>query len=105
MHNMILYILLSIFSLVLILYFIYKIKYPFWSRQPVFHYHNLFYWIKPPVIIQMERPEINKFYNSKITFKQISDLNQKEIDRIVDFIKKHYLPHLHEKMNQMKKQL
>ena len=97
MHNMILYILLSIFSLLLILYFIYKIKYPFWSRQPVFHYHNLFYWIKPPGIIQMERPEINKFYNSKITFKQISNLNQKEKDRIVDFIKKHYLPHLHEK--------
>ena len=75
---MILYILLSIFSLLLILYFIYKIKYPFWSRQPVFHYHNLFYWIKPPGIIQSQRPEINKFYNSKITFKSIYNLYDKE---------------------------
>ena len=38
-----------------------KIKYPFWSKQPVFHYHNIKYWINPPGIIEHKLPKINKF--------------------------------------------
>ena len=51
---------------ILIAYF--KLKYPFWSKQPVFHFHNLYYWMFPPGIIQNEMPEKNKYYDETIFF-------------------------------------
>ena len=39
---------LIIVTIILLVIAIYKIKYKFWSRQPVFHYHNLWYWLVPP---------------------------------------------------------
>ena len=48
---------LIIVAIIVILVIIYKLKFPFWSRQPVFHYHNLIYWIFPPGIINHDKPE------------------------------------------------
>ena len=62
------YKLIIIISVILLIIGIYKIKFPFWSKQPVFHFHNLKYWIIPPGIIQHENPEKNKFYDEKIFF-------------------------------------
>ena len=60
------YKLIIIISIILLIIAIYKIKFPFWSKQPVFHFHNLKYWIIPPGIIQHENQEKNKFYDAKI---------------------------------------
>lgn len=48
----------------IILFMIYvKIKYRFWSIQPVFHFYDLYYWFFSVGIIRHELPEKNKFCN------------------------------------------
>ncbi len=64
---------------------IYKLKYPFWSRQPVFHYHNLKYWLFPPGIIQHNNPIKNKFYNSEIYFAQYENITAQKKKTICIF--------------------
>ncbi len=62
------YLLLASIIIIILVVAFYKLKYPFWSRQPVFHFHNLRYWLFPPGIIQHNKPEKDKFYDDKIYF-------------------------------------
>ena len=71
---------------------IYRLKFPFWSRQPVFHYHNIRYWLFPPGIIQHGKPEKNKFYNSKIFFDHYRQISTEKKTLFATFIQKHFLP-------------
>ena len=89
---MILYILLILSIILLLVYFVYKVKFPFWSRQPVFHHHNLWYWYKPPGIIQPEKPEMNKYYVPSIHFKEISKMTDIEKNDFFQLIKNNFLP-------------
>ena len=57
-------------SLIIILYIWIKLYFQFWSRQPVFHYHNLWHWLFPPGIIQQNKPKLDKYYDIKIPFKE-----------------------------------
>ena len=50
-------------SLIIILYIWIKLYFQFWSRQPVFHIYNIYYWLFYQGIIQKELPGKNKFYN------------------------------------------
>lgn len=77
----------------------YKIKYKFWSIQPVFHYHNLFYWMFPPGIINQKKPTINKFYDRYVTTMKYNELNDYSKSLIYYFIVAHFLPHKFEKYN------
>lgn len=84
---------LIIFYLFLILYL--KCKMPFWSKQPVFHWYNLSYWLSgPPGLISKELPLINKyvdFFNIK-TFSLTDNENEnKELENICEFIKENYI--------------
>ena len=81
---------LCIFVYILgIIYF--KVKYPFWSNQPVFHFHNIKYWINPPGIIEHKLPKINKFYDQYSIFKKVSQLTDLEKQDIVQLIQQNYL--------------
>lgn len=60
---MIQYIVLILIVLILLFKLYVKITYKFWSYQPVFHYHNILYWLSKPGIIMKELPKINKFCN------------------------------------------
>lgn len=91
--------LLVLIIIILILIGVYKLKYPFWSRQPVFHFHNLRYWIFPPGIIQQELPEKNKFYDEKIYFDSYSNISTKKKALFAKFIKSYFLPNKREKYN------
>ena len=62
------YYILAVISIICLLIAVYKLKFPFWSRQPVFHFHNLKYWIIPPGIIQHGKPEKDKYYDKDIYF-------------------------------------
>lgn len=46
----------------MVIYLYYKGKYQFWSRQPVFHIYNIYYWLFYQGIIRKELPEKNKYY-------------------------------------------
>jgi len=69
-----------------------KNKYGFWVSQPVFHVYDLQYMIYPPGIINHDLPEKNKYTNFKnvdtILYDELSDI---KINRLVNFIKIHYL--------------
>ena len=91
--------------ILLILYFYYKLKYPFWSRQPVFHMHNLWYWYDPPGIIQKEKPEMNKFYKVDIEFDSFNNISSEKKRLFVEFIKNNYLPEKIEQYNPSEKSI
>ena len=79
--------------IILLLIAVYKLKFPFWSKQPVFHYHNLYYWMFPPGIIQHNKPTINKFYDQKIFFSSYLNTPTLKKALFANFIKKQYMPH------------
>ena len=89
-------VLLVTITIILLLIGIYKIKYPFWSRQPVFHYHNLWYWLFPPGIIEHGKPIKDKFYDSKLYFKDYFSTPTDKKLLFANFVKSHYAPHKHE---------
>ena len=93
------YYLLAIISIILLLVAIYKLKFPFWSRQPVFHFHNLKYWLFPPGIIQHGKPEKDKFYDPDIYFDTYFNTPTKKKALFAHFIQGHFLPHKQEKYN------
>ncbi len=88
-------IIIIIIIFLLIGYF--KLKYPFWSRQPVFHLHNLMYWVNPPGIINDSLPEKDKFYDSSIEFYNYESLPTEKKTFFTNFIRKNYMPENYEK--------
>lgn len=91
--------------IILLLYIYYRLKYQFWSRQPVFHYHNLWYWLIPPGIIQHEKPKKNKYYNSLIQFDSFDKLKTEKKALFSSFIKSHFSPHKREKYSPTNKSI
>ena len=55
------YIALSIIVLLIIFNLFLRIKFPFWSIQPVFHIYDLQHWIFTKKIINPELPSANKY--------------------------------------------
>ena len=96
------YIILGIITILLVIIAIYKLRVPFWSKQPVFHFHNLRYWLFPPGIIQHKNPEKNKYYDQNIYFNSYRDTSSKKKTLFAFFIKKNYLPYTEEKYNPSK---
>ena len=87
-----LYILAAIITLIILFYAIIKIRFRFWSKQPVFHFYNLWYWMFPPGIIKHDKPEENKYTNLKdIKFINYASLNSVDQERFIKFIQDHYL--------------
>ena len=92
---MIIYIILGII-VIYVLFIIYtKIRFRFWSTQPVFHIHNLYYWLFPPGIIQHELPPITKFYDPFIEFYKINQLSAEKKELFFRLNKQHYLQDEH----------
>ena len=71
-----------------------KIRYKFWSRQPVFHYYNLFYWLFPKGIIDKTLPISNKYCDFiNIDTKNFIEFDDNLIKETVNFIKTYYISH------------
>ena len=87
-----LYILAAIITIIILFYAIIKIRFRFWSKQPVFHFYNLWYWMFPPGIIVHDKPQENKYTNLKdIKFINYASLNSIDQERFIKFIQDHYL--------------
>ena len=86
-------IILYFFIISIIFFFIYvRLKYKFWSIQPVFHFYDFHYWIKNVGIISTELPEKNKFTNFKnIKTHTSNSLTDNQWNNIVAFIQLNYL--------------
>ncbi len=82
---------LYIITVCLLIIFIYiKLRYRFWSSQPIFHTYNLYYWLYPPGILQHEVPKKTKFYDYSITCTNINNLDYNEKCLLFGFIKMNY---------------
>lgn len=93
---LLLYYILIVIAIIIILIAYFKLKYPFWSKQPVFHFHNLYYWLMPPGIIQHDPPEKNKYYDETIFFFEFFKMPTQKKALCEFFIKNNYMPHKHE---------
>ena len=80
-----------LFTLIIVFKCCVKIKYKFWSYQPVFHYHNLLYWIYPKGVINTALPEPNKYCNFiNIITREFAEYNDTTLDKILAFIAANY---------------
>lgn len=86
-----LYILSTIVIIALVFTVFIKVKYPFWSSQPVFHVYDLSYYIRPVGIIQNGLPEKNKYHDKTIVVKRIEEDIPYLETTITSFIQTHYL--------------
>ena len=73
----------------MLIYFTFK--YRFWSKQPVFHSYNIWYWLFPPGIIEHSSPKLGKFFDRSIITKNYKDLNSSQKSDIYRLIYSHYL--------------
>ena len=70
----------------------FRVKYPFWSIQPVFHFHNVYYWMFPPGIINHSLPKKHpRFYDTTIKVKKFGCVNDYDWQNIIMLLQKHYL--------------
>lgn len=89
---MIKYIILLIIFVYCLYYISFRLTVPFWSRQPVFHLHNILYWINPPGVIEKDLKIDYKYYDSTIEFLEINKLSDKTMNEFHKFINDEYLP-------------
>lgn len=86
------YLFLFIFFLFFIPLVFIKVKYPFWSHQPIFHsYDILKYWTKTPYVIQTGNPMKTKYLDTNVKTEEFLDLSDSTIDKTVQFIQEHYI--------------
>lgn len=85
------YLLYLCIGIIVIIHIYIKIRFRFWSSQPIFHTYNLIYWLFPPGIIQYKIPESNKFYNHSLSHHRWRDLDNKTKSMIYSFIKMNYI--------------
>ena len=87
--------LIIVLGIIIIMYLLFtayfKIKYRFWSIQPVFHFHNIGYWINPPGVIDKKKyKKHKKFFNPLVTFKRYNELNKIEKNELTELIENNY---------------
>ena len=81
-----------IFIIIYIIFIsIIKIKFNFWSKQPVFHIYDLHYFFFQNKIIQENPPNLNKYVNKNINTIATNNLSDKTKTNITEFINKYYL--------------
>jgi len=68
-----------------------KIKYKFWSSQPVFHFYDLKYHMFPPGIIHPELPEKNKFFRYSTQHFSYDETTPSILSDFYKFIETQYL--------------
>jgi len=96
---MILYGLLGLIIFYLLFFAFIKLRFRFWSSQPVFHLYNLLYWIWPCGIIQHGQPPKTKFYDAKVLTKKWQDFSTEKKALFYTLIKGHFLNDKKDKYN------
>lgn len=78
-----------------VLFFLYlRLKFRFWSLQPVFHFYDLYYWVVNVGIIRKDLPSKNRYVNTtKIKTKYFENLNELTKKQIITLIRLNYYRH------------
>ena len=86
---MILYIIITIILLFLLYVGYYKVRYRFWTTQPIFHRYQLYNWIFLNRLICEDISPHNKYLNLlNITVKDYDQLNKKDLTSIISLLNK-----------------
>ena len=89
---MFVFVILFIITLYLILRAIIKIKFHFWSVQPVFHIYDIHHWLRPNRVIESALPSINKYVNIlDIHTEAIDAMSEADVSAFCEFIKDNFL--------------
>jgi len=92
MYQYILYIILIIVAIILLIAGYIKIKYRFWTLQPVFHVYDFHYYLFPPGIVDAELPEKNKYCNfAAIETVKYDAVSEVRTNQFVRFMCSNYL--------------
>jgi hypothetical protein len=87
---------LKAFTIIVILILSIKViiamKWPFWSKQPVFHYWNVMQWLTPNRIINPAPANKNsRYYDRNIAFEEIGDSNPETIAEFCELVRTHFM--------------
>ena len=86
------YVILSIFLFYLILKAFVKIKFHFWSAQPVFHIYDIHHWFASDRIVEAALPTIDKYVNlMDIKTRAIEEMSEEDVSDFCGFLKDNYL--------------
>ena len=90
--NIIIYI-LAAFIILIILFLLYiRVRYRFWSLQPVFHFYDLYYWIFNVGIIRYELPQKNRYTNfNNIQTLVFEDVSKSFLKQFILLVQLNYL--------------
>ena len=88
---MIKYIFLTIIIILFLLYIFIQFKFNFWSKQPVFHVYNLYYWIFPKGQILPQILPDYKFYDNLVQTFPFHELSTEKKALFHTFIKFNFL--------------
>jgi hypothetical protein len=70
-----------------------KLRFPFWSSQPVFHtYDGWRYLCRQPYVVQSAPPPQHKHYDARVQTHEFFDLSRKDLKRLCEFMQCHWIP-------------
>ena len=79
-------------AIVVVYNVIFMIRHPFWSRQPVFHFHKFWLWFRNNTVINKTFDIQKKYYTpTSIQFYTTYTIPKDVEDSMVDLIQTHYL--------------
>lgn len=90
------YLILFCFFMWLIPLLYVKIKYPFWSNQPIFHTYDILrhYYSSlqsAPYVIQNRLPPKNRYFSTKVITDKFLDISEETLCKVIDFLQSHYV--------------
>jgi hypothetical protein len=67
-------------------------KWPFWSKQPVFHYWNAMLWLNPNRIINPAPfNKTSRYYDRNIIYEDIGDSTPETIAEFCELVRNHFM--------------
>jgi hypothetical protein len=86
------YIVLGILITIIVFNLIVKIKFPFWSIQPVFHIYDIRHWLMPNKVIDSSLPQPNKYLKLfDVESHKINNITNELMVKTKEFINEHFL--------------
>ena len=68
------------------------IKWPFWSKQPVFHYWNAMLWMTPNRVINPAlASKTSRYYDRNIVYEDIGDSTPETISEFCELVRNHFM--------------
>ena len=67
-------------------------KWPFWSKQPVFHYWNAMLWLTPNRVINpAPASKTSRYYDRNIAFEDINNAKPDTITEFCELVRNHFM--------------